>query len=1291
MCAIQTGGLARECAVWEVQDGSRCTMMDMEEDEKQRNQEEAVDGMSQEDAEELMALIRRYGGGGSTSGGVEDGILSTEEEEEVGVDDDISLQNLSGEQRGQSSVTFKLDDENVEGDAQTSTIDVESSDTTGVTTSAGPPPPASSSSPVRAPTVSMREFSFASSSIDKAMSHFQRSKEEDDLVAAISAAAISEKNAAAAKKKKPLKSPIKSTAKFTVRKPRDLLLHSKSIAGVGRGASRPGSAPSSATNKKPLTAATRYGGGGSASSTARPHSSGPRPAVAAAGTSLSSSNDFGSQSGAALRRFAKKKMPFAEAYAEEIAAIIEGDKDDALPSSTRAAATASTAVAEPTRVSLEYVSDLEEQLQRLKRSIDGTDADDDMPSSSSTPVRASAASETRTSLVAAKDVGSMGTVPRDNVHDNGDDDNVVLLAEDIVDDEVRQLLAACSDTGNRPRSSRFSVVSTAGADDTNAPADTASLLDLMSRYRDTASAGTGHGPGMRDDSFLQRKRDEFAEDLAFVDERLSATEASEKDTESDVWAAMHSDDESVYRGLSGVSGAQADDVIVDLNYFSDSELANNADICVDAGMSDPDVRKELQGLFERRREEAALRAMHQREAEQRAEKLRKRRERSLAKSKKKADAENSRNGYELYDPHDNCVRFLGPRSMHGDGLPHPSEDGGGCLHRRHHVHAPNVTKKKKKSIMQCKLEADLELKRQEEEQILKHKFVANPIPKTTYELRYTRYLTEAADLRRKRVTLRREMMTRMSSSFSRQAAHTKARPASATAASGGAGGAQKKASSSTTRSTTARATSPSKETDENAARGGFKAREVPSSFRDNNKLERMRADADARKLLAKEEAKRKLESASLPPRMAFHERERRSQQQQEHGNVIVKVVSTGKRSTTDAQPQRRLGEVPNFGRLQREFEEKLRKSRSSNRSRLTVPQEFTLNGRDKETQQRRRMKADERRGKILQQIEQDALKMRETRWPYLARREDTDAKRAAAAKAAAASSSAPVSYHETRSSQCRKERILERIRCGAYDEREVREEKDARRRYEEYHDRATAWMKAQTMKDKGSGVAIGGDEASSSTAATHPSGDGSERGQAMHIAARHKQIEEGVRSLVECTLLENDVYKEHRALARTSMDMEAGDDDDAGAGAYDTATRGSSLGAVLPPSTTTFTSSPARVVGHDTARAVVSDDEDEFRRIKSTNAVLGGDGASVQSTTMRAGGDGGESFVVTTADIARDTSSTIPATVAPPPIDGSHNKDAASVAATSDAKLAEVERIVSSSSAFQYPSSSSTT
>ena len=63
--------------------------------------------------------------------------------------------------------------------------------------------------------------------------------------------------------------------------------------------------------------------------------------------------------------------------------------------------------------------------------------------------------------------------------------------------------------------------------------------------------------------------------------------------------------------------------------------------------------------------------------------------------------------------------------------------------------------------------------------------------------------------------------------------------------------------------------------------------------------------------------------------------------------------------------------------------------------------------------------------------------MREQRWPYLARRKDVD-KRPSSANYTQTS----FRYSETRSSQGRRNLVLDKIRSGAYDERAIREEKE---------------------------------------------------------------------------------------------------------------------------------------------------------------------------------------------------------------------------------------------------------
>ena len=93
------------------------------------------------------------------------------------------------------------------------------------------------SSPERAITkpLKLREFSFANSSIEKAVSHYQRSKEEDLLISQSNA------NTDTGTRQRP-KSPLKSTAKFHVKKPKSLLVL----------------AQDEGTKKAAVTAATRY-------------------------------------------------------------------------------------------------------------------------------------------------------------------------------------------------------------------------------------------------------------------------------------------------------------------------------------------------------------------------------------------------------------------------------------------------------------------------------------------------------------------------------------------------------------------------------------------------------------------------------------------------------------------------------------------------------------------------------------------------------------------------------------------------------------------------------------------------------------------------------------------------------------------------------------------------------------------------------------------------------------------------------------------------------------------------
>ena len=571
--------------------------------------------------------------------------------------------------------------------------------------------------------VRFQEFSFETSSIDKAISHYQRSREEDLLVRRSIGAGEEDDRAAAAAARR-AKSPIKSTAKFHARKPQDLArllaaAEKDAAAKSGRPAASaaPGRPPRPQSGARPaqqLTAATRYSGSGGGASS----SSGP--------------GAYGSQAGIVMRRFEKRRMDFASAYADEMAEIVlqEAQQQTRRQRSRRGAPGAPAAAAasqeqaqqqqeeeeeERTRVSLEYVNELEEQLRQLKRSVekDG-EGGDALAAAIRAQRRTQQSGEAAAEGDRAPPTSGVAGPPRDSAGGEEEED-------------VRAAASPGGSPGGPPAgggaarpprggggavSSRYKVSSVAEveASEADAAETGASLGALMSKYREAED-----GSAMTETSrrFFETKRSEYSEDLALVESRLGAAGAGPPGGDGpgdggDVWAATHSDDESAYRrscraAAPGGSLEEPMEVHVEAAYHSDSEAelaSSRGDYCYDVSVV------ELQRYFEERR------AREERQAEVRRQLLEQRRRRQQQQRRrrdryheKEASGAAGRREEEYYDPHENCCKFLGPRSQHGDGLPAPDFPG-----RRRADRAQSSSRGftssagKKKSIMQAKME-----------------------------------------------------------------------------------------------------------------------------------------------------------------------------------------------------------------------------------------------------------------------------------------------------------------------------------------------------------------------------------------------------------------------------------------------------------------------------------------------------------------------------------------------------------------------------------------------------------
>eukprot|EP00775_Hariotina_reticulata_P009580 gene9580-9743_t len=111
--------------------------------------------------------------------------------------------------------------------------------------------------------------------------------------------------------------------------------------------------------------------------------------------------------------------------------------------------------------------------------------------------------------------------------------------------------------------------------------------------------------------------------------------------------------------------------------------------------------------------------------------------------------------------------------------------------------------------------------------------------------------------------------------------------------------------------------------------------------------------------------------------------QRTAQQQQQHHHQQQESAS-GEKSGSGRRVH--LGQVPNFSEMHASFAAQQAAIKAANNRRVTVPQEFQLNGSTPEERAAREQKQAKRRARIITQIQQDDLVMTELRWPYASSR-----------------------------------------------------------------------------------------------------------------------------------------------------------------------------------------------------------------------------------------------------------------------------------------------------------------
>ena len=267
-------------------------------------------------------------------------------------------------------------------------------------------------------------------------------------------------------------------------------------------------------------------------------------------------------------------------------------------------------------------------------------------------------------------------------------------------------------------------------------------------------------------------------------------------------------------------------------------------------------------------------------------------------------------------------------------------------------------KDRPKTIMQVKLEQDLEIKRQEEEAARSYRFKSSPIPPSVSEPKYERMMLEdeiRRQIRRERRAMELHSLQSNEKTFSFQSKEQDRlalREAAVQAAK-----------------------------DPNRFQIKFTAKPVPRAVHEQRlramqvELEARRAETKARiaaardkvasEATAKEQARRKAADEAYLERLRLDK---------------LRVVDPILNQKYDTRP---VGTVPDFDRLHEMNDMEMTRLRSNTRRALTVPHEFKLNGTTPDQQRTREKKALERRQKIILDMQLDAEMLPEGRWPFL--------------------------------------------------------------------------------------------------------------------------------------------------------------------------------------------------------------------------------------------------------------------------------------------------------------------
>ncbi|GMH35407.1 hypothetical protein BSKO_03275 [Bryopsis sp. KO-2023] len=399
------------------------------------------------------------------------------------------------------------------------------------------------------------------------------------------------------------------------------------------------------------------------------------------------------------------------------------------------------------------------------------------------------------------------------------------------------------------------------------------------------------------------------------------------------------------------------------------------------------------------------------------------------------------------------------------------------------------------TIMEVKTQQDLEINRRELKALKGHAFKANPIPKSTSEPRFETMMAGQEFKRKMNHDHSMKVLSELEKPFSfyqrdREAALRKKKL----------------------------------KNDPNRFQKPFKAKDIPRHVTEDRYV-LLKADLEGRKLVAKQRAAALLQESKMPPRMEDASKSPIKSKKSEKQNPLD--PKWGKRYA--APP--RLGQVPDFDMLHRDWDHRIAKAHAMTRKKMTVPEGFSFCSED---DGKHVEKAQNRQKKIMVDIVMDD-ELPEQRWPFVSNRKKVYP------RPPPVFGEPDVRVSDTRTNKLRTMAIKKNRKKGKYASTEERDLIELHKSQKSAEARAKLYVKLQREQARHRNIESSTDivQTSESRETTQSTSEESPNHQHnssiqdrtdtphQYIQARHDQAEQDAREIVEEVLLQQglDVYR----------------------------------------------------------------------------------------------------------------------------------------------------------------------